>query len=92
MAPNCPPKYTRSLRLLVLDGYILTDSLRAIADPIRTGCMGNVERYRVIPTPANPHGLDPATETSIATALRRANYATGTCCWTLFHSECSVYP
>jgi arylsulfatase A len=45
--------------------------------PIRTGCMGNVERFRVIPTPANPHGLDPSTQTSIATALRRANYATG---------------
>ena len=41
--------------------------------PIRTGCIGNVERYRVIPTPANAHGLDPRTETSIATALRRAN-------------------
>ena len=37
----------------------------------------NVERFRVIPTPANPHGLDPSTQTSIATALRRANYATG---------------
>ncbi len=45
--------------------------------PIRTGCIGNVEQYRVIPTPANPQGLDPRTETSIATALRRANYATG---------------
>ena len=45
--------------------------------PIRTGCIGNVEQYRVIPTPANPHGLDPRTETSIATGLRRANYATG---------------
>ncbi len=43
--------------------------------PIRTGCIGNVERYRVIPTPANPHGLDPSTETSVATALRRANCA-----------------
>jgi arylsulfatase A len=47
--------------------------------PIRTGCIGNVERYRVIPTPANPHGLDPRTETSLATALRRANCVS--CSW-----------
>jgi hypothetical protein len=45
--------------------------------PIRTGCMGDVERYRVIPTPSNPHGLDPATQTSIATALGATGYATG---------------
>ena len=45
--------------------------------PIRTGCMGNVERYRVIPTPANAHGLDPATQTSLATALRTVGYRTG---------------
>ena len=45
--------------------------------PIRTGCMGNVERYRVIPTPANPHGLDPQTHVSLATALKRGGYRTG---------------
>eukprot|EP00462_Mataza_sp_D1_P020361 CAMPEP_0175148006 /NCGR_PEP_ID=MMETSP0087-20121206/16353_1 /TAXON_ID=136419 /ORGANISM="Unknown Unknown, Strain D1" /LENGTH=127 /DNA_ID=CAMNT_0016433349 /DNA_START=81 /DNA_END=461 /DNA_ORIENTATION=+ len=46
--------------------------------PIRTGCMGNVEKYRVIPTPSNPGGLDPTEHTSIATALSvHANYRTG---------------
>ena len=45
--------------------------------PPRTGCTGNVERYRVVPTPSNPHGLDPATEMSLATALKPAGYATG---------------
>lgn len=45
--------------------------------PIRTGCMGNVEKYRVIPTPSNPAGLDPAQHVSIATALKQAGYATG---------------
>ena len=45
--------------------------------PIRTGCMGNVERYRVVPTPSNPSGLDPATQVSIAAALKDAGYATG---------------
>jgi len=24
--------------------------------PIRTGCMGDEEKFRVIPTPSNPHG------------------------------------
>lgn len=45
--------------------------------PIRTGCMGNVERYRVVPTPSNPHGLDPKTQVSIAAALKKAGYDTG---------------
>lgn len=45
--------------------------------PIRTGCVGNVEQYRVIPTPANPHGLDPSSQVSLATVMRRAGYATG---------------
>ena len=45
---------------------------------IRTGCMGNVERYRVVPTPSNGGGLDPDKHISIARALRDgANYATG---------------
>jgi arylsulfatase A-like enzyme len=44
--------------------------------PIRTGCMGNVERYRVIPTPANPGGLDSSTERSLARALKeQGNYS-----------------
>ena len=44
--------------------------------PIRTGCLGNVERYRVIPTPANPGGLDSATERSLARALKeQGNYS-----------------
>lgn len=45
--------------------------------PIRTGCIGNVERYRIIPTPANPHGLDPSTQVSLASALKKAGYNTG---------------
>lgn len=45
--------------------------------PIRTGCMGNVEKDRVIPTPSNPGGLDPSQHTSIATALRSVGYSTG---------------
>ena len=45
---------------------------------IRTGCMGNVERYRVIPTPSNGGGLDPDKHVSIARALRDgAHYSTG---------------
>ena len=43
--------------------------------PIRTGCMGNVEQYRVIPTPASPGGLNPKTETSIAAALKQRGYS-----------------
>lgn len=39
--------------------------------------MGNVEKVRVIPTPSNPHGLDPMQHVSIATALKQAGYATG---------------
>ena len=45
--------------------------------PIRTGCIGNVERYRVIPTPANPHGLDSAAHTSLAAALKPAGFRSG---------------
>ena len=46
--------------------------------PIRTGCMGNVERYRVVPTPSNGGGLDPDKHVSIARALKEgAGYATG---------------
>eukprot|EP01052_Picozoa_sp_SAG31_P020135 SAG31_NODE_1500_length_8090_cov_10.522588_12_plen_665_part_00 len=45
--------------------------------PIRTGCMGNAERNRVVPTPSNPSGLDPATQLSVAAAVKRAGYATG---------------
>ena len=44
--------------------------------PIRTGCIGNVERYRVLATPANPHGLA-TSHVSLAAGLRRAGYATG---------------
>ena len=43
-------------------------SLQTGRYPIRTGCMGNVEQFRVIPTPASPGGLDPRTETSLAAA------------------------
>ena len=39
--------------------------------------MGDEEKFRVIPTPSNPHGLDPATQMSIATALKQAGYRTG---------------
>jgi arylsulfatase A-like enzyme len=42
--------------------------------PIRTGCMGNVEQFRVIPTPASPGGLDPRTETSLAHSLKQRGY------------------
>jgi steryl-sulfatase len=45
--------------------------------PIRTGCMGNVEKYRVIPTPSSPGGLDPTEHLTLAHALRQAGYATG---------------
>merc|ERR1719174_1494226 len=45
--------------------------------PIRTGCMGNVERYRVIPTPSNPGGLDPSTQLSLARVLKDSGYVTG---------------
>jgi len=45
--------------------------------PIRTGCIGNVERYRVIPTPANAHGLDPAAHTSLAAALKPEGFRSG---------------
>eukprot|EP00948_MAST-09A_sp_MAST-9A-sp1_P000949 g949.t1 len=44
---------------------------------IRTGCTGTNEQYRVVPTPSNPHGLDATKETSIAKALKAANYRTG---------------
>ena len=44
---------------------------------IRTGCIGNVERYRVIPTPSNPHGLDPRAHVSLGRALKEGGYATG---------------
>ena len=44
---------------------------------VRTGCMGNVERYRVVPTPASPGGLDPAAHVSLARALKGAGYVTG---------------
>ena len=39
--------------------------------------MGNVEQYRVLPTPSSPNGLDPTRHVSIAAALKRAGYATG---------------
>ena len=52
-------------------------SLQTGRYPIRTGCMGNVERYRVILSPSNIGGLDPTKHTSIATALKTAGYATG---------------
>lgn len=52
-------------------------SLQTGRYPIRTGCMGNVEKYRVIPTPANPGGLDPKEHTSLARAMKTAGYATG---------------
>jgi len=45
--------------------------------PIRTGCIGNVEARRVVPMPSSPGGLDPAQHMSIATALKKAGYATG---------------
>lgn len=45
--------------------------------PIRTGCTGNTNEYRVCNHPAAPHGLDPAQHVSIATALKQAGYATG---------------
>ena len=44
---------------------------------IRTGCLGNVERYRVIPTPSNPGGLDPSSHISMARALKEGGYYTG---------------
>jgi arylsulfatase A-like enzyme len=50
-------------------------SLQTGRYPIRTGCMGNVEQFRVIPTPASPGGLDPRTETSLAAALKQRGYA-----------------
>eukprot|EP00938_MAST-03A_sp_MAST-3A-sp1_P005480 g5480.t1 len=44
---------------------------------VRTGCTGNVEQYRVIPTPSSPYGLDPNTEISLARALsKHGNYTT----------------
>ena len=46
-------------------------SLQTGRYPIRTGCMGNVERYRVILSPSNIGGLNPAR------ALKTAGYATG---------------
>ncbi len=43
----------------------------------RTGCTGNVEQYRVIPTPSSPYGLDPKQHMSIATVLSQySNYRT----------------
>ena len=44
---------------------------------LRTGCTGVEEARRVIPTPSNPGGLDPAQHMSLATALGRAGYSTG---------------
>lgn len=45
--------------------------------PVRTGCTGNVEQYRVIPTPSSPYGLDPDSEISLARALSDyGNYST----------------
>ena len=38
---------------------------------MRTGCTGNVEQYRVIPTPSSPYGLDPDTEISLSQELFR---------------------
>lgn len=52
-------------------------SLQTGRYPIRTGCIGNVEQYRVIPTPSSPGGLDPASHVSIAEALKRKGYRTG---------------
>ena len=45
--------------------------------PIRTGCMGNTQARRVIPTPSDPGGLDPTLHISIAAALRQVGYDTG---------------
>eukprot|EP00939_MAST-03C_sp_MAST-3C-sp1_P005317 g5317.t1 len=45
--------------------------------PARTGCIGNVEQYRVLPTPSSPHGLDPKEHISIAKALKGVGYKTG---------------
>lgn len=45
--------------------------------PLRTGCTGVEEARRVIPTPSNPGGLDPAQHMSLATALQSAGYRTG---------------
>jgi arylsulfatase A-like enzyme len=39
--------------------------------------MGNDEKVRVIPTPSNPGGLDPAKHVSLATALKKGGYRTG---------------
>mmetsp|Transcript_60508 Transcript_60508/g.130599 ORF Transcript_60508/g.130599 Transcript_60508/m.130599 type:complete len:587 (+) Transcript_60508:25-1785(+) len=52
-------------------------SLQTGRYPIRTGCTGTVEKFRVIPTPSNPGGLDPTQHLGIATALKQAGYATG---------------
>ena len=71
------PDTHRSASALVVGSSAQTVSKSHQKLLLASGCIGNVEQYRVIPTPANPHGLDPRTETSIATALRRANYATG---------------
>ena len=43
---------------------------------LRTGCTGVEEAHRVIPTPANPGGLDPTEHLSLATALSRRGYNT----------------
>ena len=72
-----PIRTGRSASALVVGSSAQTVSKSHQKLLLASGCIGNVEQYRVIPTPANPHGLDPRTETSIATALRRANYATG---------------
>jgi hypothetical protein len=39
--------------------------------------MGNDEKVRVIPTPSNPGGLDPAQHMSLAAALQKGGYRTG---------------
>jgi arylsulfatase A-like enzyme len=52
-------------------------SLQTGRYPIRTGCMGNDNAHRVIPTPTSPGGLDPSQHISIAAALRSAGYRTG---------------
>ncbi|GAB5355772.1 hypothetical protein AAMO2058_000234100 [Amorphochlora amoebiformis] len=44
--------------------------------PVRTGCTGD-GIFRILPTPSQPHGLDPNMHVSIATALKQAGYRTG---------------
>lgn len=47
-------------------------SLQTGRYPIRTGCIGNVEQFRVVPTPTSPHGLDPSKQASLARARSRS--------------------